>query len=71
MRHIVLLILAVATAYWLGPYAHTLTQTQRYIEMGAVFGFFFAIDLFVGAAKKQKKSSSSGSSYAYGSAKRK
>jgi hypothetical protein len=55
MRHIILLILAAATAYWLAPYAHVLSQKQRYIEMAAIFAVFFVIDLAIGQAKKTRK----------------
>jgi hypothetical protein len=58
MRHIVLLILAIATAYWLAPYAHVLSQKQRYIEMGAIFAVFFVIDIAIGQAKKTRKPAS-------------
>ena len=66
MRHIVLLILAIATAYWLAPHAHVLSQKQRYIEMAAIFAVFFVIDLVIGQAKKTRKPAprSGGSPYA-------
>jgi cytochrome bd-type quinol oxidase subunit 1 len=64
MRHIVLFVLATATAYWLGPYAHTLTQKQRYIEMAAIFTVFFAIDFVIGRARRKPASRSGASPYA-------
>jgi hypothetical protein len=67
MRHVVLGVLAIATAFWLAPFAHTLPARGRYAEIASIVVVFAVIDLVIGRAKKARKaaSSSSGSSYAY------
>ena len=55
MRHIILFICGVAVAYWLAPYAHTLTPKQRYIEIAAVVAFFVVVDVVIGRAKASRK----------------
>jgi hypothetical protein len=71
MRHIVLFVAAAATAYFLGPYAHTLTPNQRHIEIGVIVAVFFVIDFMIGQLRPRKPASRAGGSPYAAPAKRK
>ena len=55
MRHVVLFVLAIATAWWLSPFAHLLPEHGRYIEIGAIIAVFAVIDFAIGRAKGSRK----------------
>ncbi len=54
MRHIVLSVLAVATAFWLAPAFHVLPQHKRDAAVFIIAAVFFAIDFAIGRRKKTR-----------------
>ena len=54
MRHIVLFVLAVATAFWLAPAFHVLPQHKRDVAIAVIIAVFFVADLAIGRRKKPR-----------------
>ena len=54
MRHIVLSVLAVATAFWLAPAFHVLPQHKKDAAVVIIAAVFFAIDFAIGRRKKTR-----------------
>ena len=55
MRHVVLFVLALATAWWLAPFAHLLSKDGRYAEIAGIVAIFAVIDFAIGRAKAARK----------------
>ena len=54
MRHVVLFVLAVATAFWLAPAFHVLPQHKRDAAVFIIAAVFFAIDYAIGRRKRTR-----------------
>ncbi len=54
MRHVVLFVLAIVTAWWLAPFAHLLSKDGHYLEIAGIVVVFALIDFVIGRAEAAK-----------------